>query len=146
MKNFLMSVLGISAVLTLSGILFPKGTTEKTFKYAVGIFALVAVISSVQNIGFKDFNIFDETALNSVSSEYNENSLNIKKAAVEKSLEELLKKSGISFEKICIYADISENGSININQVEIICPSDEEFKKASDIIQSATGVTQIKGG
>ncbi len=132
----------VSVITAALYIIMPSGALEGSFKYAMGIFALSAVVSLIISSPADytvNFNIDDsESAITT-----NANELNTK--TVKKVIEKLLNDNGINFKKIEIITDKSDPNNINITKAIIYVSNQNDLEKAKIIIKNQTGITAVGG-
>ena len=110
-------------------MLLPEGNIQKNAKTLVSVALvsiIVAVISGVSaDVSDTDFNLeMNFNSENAVWFEQSADELNIAvtQSTVEQLVYEKLSEKGIEFSEISVNADISEDNSISITEVEIVCP------------------------
>ena len=133
MKDFLLSISAVSVIMAAVWLLIPKGSMQKSVKYALGIFALVGIISAFGKI---------EISLPEVTetSKGAELSYDIAVASAERAVENSLIKNNISAKKVTAVTDNLKSDSINITKVVLELESDKDFEKAAELVFSETGL------
>ena len=144
--EFIISVIktlsAVSVITAAAYIIMPKGALEGSFKYAMGIFALSAVLSVfVASPTEYTVNLSTQKAQNAVTANANEISVNTLKFAIEK----LLTESGVNFENVEIITDKNSLGNINITKAIIYTKESSDLEKAKAIIKSETGILAVGG-
>lgn len=130
-----------SVVLAALWLVVPKGKTAQIFKYAMGLFVISIIISTVTASQFK----LPENLLSADTNTITTNAQNISKDTAIYVIEELLKKTNIKFGEIRIITDNSDNSSINITKAYVELDS-KDFNRAAEIIKNQTGIILVDGG
>ncbi|MBO5912223.1 MAG: hypothetical protein J6Q76_01990 [Clostridia bacterium] len=109
--------------------LVPEGNMQKNIKTFVSVAlvsVIVAVVSGVSSrISDNRFDLefeLDSTDVNSIVRSADEINITVTEDTVERLIFESLTEKEIKFFEISVSADISEDKSISITEVEIICP------------------------
>lgn len=133
MKEFFTSVSAVSVILSAAWLLVPKGSMEKSMKYALGIFVTAALVISFGNIDIE----FPD-----IESNYAEayGPVAIETETIETVIQNILEQNNIKTEKVTAVTDISSGESINITKVVLELENKEDFNAASEIIMSETGL------
>lgn len=144
--DFILSLIKtLSAVSVITAVLYiimPRGALEGSFKYAMGIFALSALVSVIITSPADytvDLNL--EKAQNAVAA----NALEINTKTLRFAIEKLLNDSGINFKKIEIITDKNNIDNINITKAIIYTETKSDLEKAKAIIKKETGITAVGG-
>lgn len=130
----------ISVVLAALWLILPRGKSANGFKYAMGLFVISVIIST---IGALDFSLPKNlqtpkttTATNTAQKLSNDTAVYI--------IESLLKKCNIKFGEILIITDNSNSSDINITKAYVsLDPKD--FEMAAEIIKNQTGIILVDG-
>ena len=144
--DFILSVIkALSAVSIITAalwVIMPRGALEGSFKYAMGIFALSAVISVIITSP-ADFTV----NLNSekVDTAILANTNNINTNTLQFAIEKLLYDKGIDFKKVEIITDKNGTGSIEITKAIIYTKNITDLEKAKAIIKNETGILAVGG-
>ena len=144
--DFILSVIkALSAVSIITAalwVIMPRGALEGSFKYAMGIFALSAVISVIITSP-ADFTV----NLNSekVDTAILANTNNINTNTLQFAIEKLLYDEGIDFKKVEIITDKNGTGSIEITKAIIYTKNITDLEKAKAIIKNETGILAVGG-
>lgn len=130
-----------SVVLAALWLIAPRGKTAQMFKYAMGIFVISVIISTVNVASFAPPEI---STLGGVSSVIN-TAEKISNHTALYVIENLLKKCNIKYGEIKIITDNSDPDSINITKAYVeLDPAD--FTRAAEIIKNQTGIILVDGG
>lgn len=132
MKDFVLGICAVSVLVAALKILIPPGNTEKSLKYAIGIFITVSIISGVKSVKLE---LPQVKAVETVL--FTED---MKTAMLKTSLNSVLGEYGIETKEIYFDTDILEDGGIKISKVTVILQKKEDAKKAMEIIKSQTGL------
>lgn len=124
----------IITVLTVSFIIYglilvftPAGNMGKFFKSIVGVSLIAVVILTVSRQGIElnpkkaaeaERIEFDVSAVETITAQYSERS-------VEEYIGELLRQNGCEYKNLEVYTNISSDGGISIDRVEISCDSQQ---------------------
>lgn len=144
--DFILSVIktlsAISIITAALWVIMPRGALEGSFKYAMGIFALSAVISVIITSP-ADFTV----NLNSekVDTAILANTNNINTNTLQFAIEKLLYDEGIDFKKVEIITDKNGTGSIEITKAIIYTKNITDLEKAKAIIKNETGILAVGG-
>ena len=107
----------------LLNIFSPDGTMKKSFKYALGVFVLCAVIIPVKDINIDLPDILQNVSYGKLSEDYTFETDGIAKDEFERRInymiEERLKSRGISGPNIQTFTDIDSDNCIYIKKTEI---------------------------
>ncbi len=133
MKDFMLSLSSVSVIMAAVWLLVPEGSMEKSMKYALGIFAVVGIISAFGKIGI---------SLPEISAQYTgtQPSYSIETATAETAIEDVLRKYNIPVKKVTAVTDISGSDSINITKVVLELENDKDFDRAAELLELETGL------
>lgn len=133
MKVFLLSLSAVAVIMAAAWLLVPEGSMEKSMRYALGIFAVVGVISSFGKI---------DLSLPEISTDYTGTQLSysIETATAEAVIEDMLRKYNIPVKKVTAVTDISESDSINITKVVLELENVKDFDRAAELLELETGL------
>ena len=144
--DFILSVIktlsAISIITAALWVIMPRGALEGSFKYAMGIFALSAIISVIITSP-ADFTV----NLNSekVDTAILANTNNINTNTLQFAIEKLLYDEGIDFKKVEIITDKNGTDSIEITKAIIYTKNITDLEKAKAIIKNETGILAVGG-
>lgn len=144
--DFILSVIktlsAVSIITAALWVIMPRGALEGSFKYAMGIFALSAVISVIITSP-ADFTV----NLNSekVDTAILANTNNINTNTLQFAIEKLLYDEGIDFKKVEIITDKNGTDSIEITKAIIYTKNITDLEKAKAIIKNETGILAVGG-
>lgn len=144
--DFILSVIktlsAVSIITAALWVIMPRGALEGSFKYAMGIFALSAVISVIITSP-ADFTV----NLNSekVDTAILANTNNINTNTLQFAIEKLLYDKGIDFKKVEIITDKNGTDSIEITKAIIYTKNITDLEKAKAIIKNETGILAVGG-
>lgn len=114
MKELITTITIGSLSLSLLTMLIPK--KEKAVKYVVSVVFLcmliIPIFSAIPKLKTENIKVENVSV--------KENVLNLKIKTTELLVEEILKRNNLEFNKITVYANISDDFSITIKRVEII--------------------------
>lgn len=116
-------------------MLLPEGNMQKNVKTFVSVAlvsVIVAAVSGVSaNISDNKFDLdfeLDQTKVSSIERSADEINIAVTESAIERQIFEALTEKEIEFSEISVKADISEDKSISITEVEIVCPKENGQK------------------
>lgn len=144
--DFILSVIktlsAVSIITAALWVIMPRGALEGSFKYAMGIFALSAIISVIITSP-ADFTV----NLNSekVDTAILANTNNINTNTLQFAIEKLLYDKGIDFKKVEIITDKNGTDSIEITKAIIYTKNITDLEKAKAIIKNETGILAVGG-
>ena len=138
--NFVKVLSVTSVVLAALWLVSPTGKAANMFKYAMGLFVISVIISTLKVSSFKLPQNFP-SANSEVTTSTAENLSNQAAAYV---VGQLLKKCNINFGEIRITTDNSGESGINITKAYVKL-SKEDFLVASEIIKNQTGIILVDG-
>jgi len=135
-------ILSVASVfLAALWLIAPSGKSAQLFRYAVGIFTLAVIISTVgQN--YLNLPKWDEAAFSDTATV---NAAAISNDLTAYTVEILLQKCDINFKKVQIITDNTENESIDIIKAYVELTNPEDFNRASEIIKNQTGIILVDG-
>lgn len=129
-----------SVVLAALRLIVPKGNSDAIFKYAMGIFIISVILSSV-NIYLKNP---PEMPTLSESFEVTERGEGLTNSTTEYIIEQLLNKCNVKYKEVRIITDNSADTGINIIGVKVDFVDEKDFEFAAEIIKNQTGITLIR--
>lgn len=132
----------VSVITAALYIIMPSGALEGSFKYAMGIFALSAVVSLIISSPADytmDFNI--DKSKSAITA--NANELNTK--TIKLVIEKLLNDNNINFKKVEIITNKLADDNINITKAIIYTNNQTDLEKAKIIIKNQIGITAVGG-
>ena len=145
LKNII-SVICVSAVVYgVAMLLSPEGSMGKAFKNTVGIAVIATVVFSISSIKSISLEVDNFNFNNDLTSDYSNELRNIEvKSSCKAYIESILENSNINDAKTIVSTNISDDGSIIINEVIITC--DEKYMNSVKQLLSDIGtkVTIIK--
>lgn len=144
MDNILNIIKALSVISVVSAAIFlllPKGTMTVSFKYAMGIFTLSAIISA---FSFSSLNA-ELPEFSSVQTAVYGSSQNIDIQTATFVIEKLLTDAKIPFEEVTVITDNSEAECINITKAKVRLVCDEDIRKATELVLKETGITLVGG-
>lgn len=120
-------------------MLCPKGAVEKTVKYLFSLIYIICIISAAP--GLKQLGASFRPSEGDI-----EISREMREAAARLTIEAALSTAKIDFEKITLYTDKTEDGSIRINKVTVVSSaSEEEIREALGGEDTAYKIEVISG-
>lgn len=129
-----------SIVLAALWLIAPRGKTTQSFKYAMGLFVISVIIST---INISAFPILKIPTLNTASA-VSDTAEKLSKDTAVYVIAALLDKCDIKFGEIQIITDNSNDSDINITKAYIeLAPAD--FARATEIIKNQTGIILVDG-
>ena len=129
-----------SIVLAALWLIAPRGKTTQSFKYAMGLFVISVIIST---INISAFPILKIPTLNTASA-VSDTAEKLSKDTAVYVIATLLDKCDIKFGEIQIITDNSNDSDINITKAYIeLAPAD--FARATEIIKNQTGIILVDG-
>ena len=138
--NFVKVLSVTSVVLAALWLVVPKGKSANIFKYAMGLFVISVIISTIKASSFKlpeNFPSADQKVTTTTAE-------NLSNQAATYVIAKLLKKCNINFGEIRIITDNSDSSGINITKAYVKL-SKEDFLVASEIIKNQTGIILVDG-
>ena len=138
--NFVKVLSVTSVVLAALWLVVPKGRAANIFKYAMGLFVISVIISTIKASSFKlpeNFPSADQKVTTTTAE-------NLSNQAATYVIAKLLKKCNINFGEIRIITDNSDSSGINITKAYVKL-SKEDFLVASEIIKNQTGIILMDG-
>lgn len=130
----------LSVVTAAAFLIIPKGTGTDSFKYAVGIFTLAAVLSFFAELP-DNFNLPAITTASVTSNKARD----IDIATTQYLIETLLNKAGIKFKEITVITDKSDDSGIFITKARVKLINEGQFDLAAEIIKNQTGIILVGG-
>ena len=130
-----------SVVLAALWLIAPKGKTAQMFKYAMGLFVISVIISTVSTASFTLPELSTTSTINSIT----DTAENLSNDTAVYVIENLLKKCNIKFGEIKIITDNSDPDSINITKAYVELDT-ADFSRAAEIIENQTGIILVDGG
>lgn len=127
-------------VLAALWFLVPSGAGENILKYAMGVF-IISVIISTLNISFANTKnelpaINTDTVIVKAQSISNETAKFV--------LENLLYQCSIKFKEIEIIMDNSNPSDINITKARVEFIDNDDFVRAAEIVKKQTGIILVR--
>ena len=138
--NFVKVLSVTSVVLAALWLVVPKGKSANIFKYAMGLFVISVIISTIEASSFKlpeNFPSADQKVTTTTAE-------NLSNQAATYVIAKLLKKCNINFGEIRIITDNSDSSGVNITKAYVKL-SKEDFLVASEIIKNQTGIILVDG-
>lgn len=120
MKELITTI--VVGVLSLSLLSMLVPSSEKTLKYVVSIIFLCMITLPI----IKAVPSFKTESLKIENQDISENVLALKTKSTELLIADILKRNNIDFNKITVFANISDEFSITIKHVEIISNQNAE--------------------
>ena len=130
-----------SVVLAALWLVLPSGKSANSFKYAMGLFVISVIISTIKVSDFEMPKDFPSANLENLTT----TAENLSSKAAVYLIEELLKKCNINFGEIRIITDNSDESDINITKAYVEL-SPKDFAVAAEIIKNQTGIILVDGG
>lgn len=128
-----------SVVLAALWLIAPNGKTAQIFKYAMGLFVISVIISTLGVASFtlpENPSVTTKAVTNTAEKLSNDTAVYV--------IENLLKKCNLNFGEIRIITDNSDSQSINITKAYVeLDPAD--FSYAAEIIKNQTGIILVDG-
>ena len=120
MKELITTI--VIGVLSLSFLSMLVPNSEKTLKYVVSVVFLCMITLPI----IKAVPTFKAKSIKIEEQDTTENVLALKTKTVELLIADILKRNNIEFNKITVFANISEDYSITIKHVEIVSNQNAE--------------------
>lgn len=139
--SFIKSMSVISVILAAVWMLMPMDGVKSSFKYVIGVFTLSAIISTFASGEKINFN-FDFSATETTTET---TAQTLEKETLTITIEELLKKEGIEFEKVEIITDICPDDSIHITKAKVWLVNEDDLKAAKNKVFIETGLELVGG-
>ena len=122
-------------------LISPGGKSAELFKYAMGLFIISVIISTIKtmSVNLPSLEHFktDNTATATATAICND--------VTAYTVESLLEKCNIKFKKVQIITDNSNSSGINITKAYVDFYDSNDFKRASEIINNQTGIILVDG-
>ena len=138
--SFLSTISVASVVLTALWFLVPKGATENNFKYAMSVFMIFIIVSTISSAVKKPENKLPE--INTAQAVAKADLLSAE--TVEYIIESLLDKCNIKYKEVVIIMDNSDSADINITKARIEFANEKDFPMAAEIIKKQTGIVLVR--
>ena len=139
--DFVKILSAISVLLAALWLIAPRGKSAGGFKYAMGLFVISVIISTINVSAFT----LPESLPTNTSASATETAKRLSSGTAVYVIESLLEKCDIKFGEIRIITDNSEIDSINITKAYVeLAPKD--FERAAEIIKKQTGIILVDGG
>ena len=129
-----------SVVLAALWLIAPRGKTAQSFKYAMGLFVISVIISTLNVASFslpENLSVSSQAVTNTAEKLSNDTAVYV--------IEDLLEKCNIKFGRIEIITDNSDSSDINITKAYVELAA-EDFIRAAEIIKNQTGIILVDGG
>ena len=136
MLQFIKTLSAASVFLAAVSLISPSGNAAKSFKYAMGLFLISVIISTLN----KNVVTLPEVSLADNGQAITQTAEAVSNGTAAFVVESLLEKCNIKFKKVEIITDNSENSNINITKAYIDFVNPEDFEKAKEIIKNQTGI------
>lgn len=140
--NFVRVLSVSSVVLAALWMLIPSGNSAQMFRYAMGIFIISVIVSTLgmsfsnppEIPSFADYKD-DISAAESITN-----------STAEYVIEQLLTDCNIKFKEVEIITDNSVGSDIHITKARVELQNAEDFNRAAEIVKNQTGIILIYGG
>lgn len=130
----------VAVVLAALWMVVPKGYSAALFKYAMGLF-MVAVIISTLNVSAVDFGL---PAFSYNTADATHTAERISNSTAEFVIENLLNRCNIKFKEVVVFTDNSDPSDINITKAAVLFYDNKAFNSAAEIVKNQTGIFLVE--
>lgn len=128
----------ISVVLAAVWMLIPKGSMEKSLKYALSMFVTAAIVAAVMTALQRGF-VLDEIPT-VAKTDVIKSAGDISEVTAEYIIAGLLDEAGIKYRKIDVTMDILDDSGISIIKATAQLQNRAEAERAAQIVWEQTGI------
>lgn len=131
-RSWALAVCSMCVMGAMLSMIFPKNNSGKLLQMILSVMILCVVFQPIRSLGklmLKLDNLsFDETVFTNqaLEDEIQDSAKSVYAGYLEENLKRVLDGSGISYERIAVMMDNSDDGCISIGQVEVIVKNEEK--------------------
>ena len=136
-KNWILTICVVTIAVTLIEMLITSDKMNKIINLLLGAFFIISVIAPLKNLKFeypKERYKLENSISESFSETVKSQSTDLCKNNIKNLIDDLLKKKGISAQKIKVFMDTTEDNCISISKAQIFI--DKGFENRGEEIKN----------